>query len=265
MLKRMLLLGVMLCTAAISVPFPALSVAQAAIPEMQPEDDIQASFNDENESAVLSKLKLKYPDVFIFHGNPNRKEIALTFDDAPDIRFTPQILDILKKYNVRATFFIVGTKAQKQRGLVKRIAEEQHEIGNHTYDHPFLPDLTMAEFERQIQKTHSILWNITQVHAKYIRPPYGSIKESQLLWAANHHFKIINWNVDTLDWKGISGNSVYTNVFHQIRPGSIILQHAGGGVTSDLTGTIEALPVIINTLLAKDFKFVTISELLSHR
>lgn len=216
----------------------------------------------EAEGASLELLRKKYPNIFIFHGNPSVKEVALTFDDAPDIRFTPKILDILKQYNVRATFFIVGYRAEKQPGLVKRIAMENHVIGNHSFHHDYLPKLDHHHFYEEIMKTQEIIMDITQQYPKFIRPPYGAIAEYQLQWAGEHDFKVINWNVDTMDWKGLSADKVSQNVFNQIQPGAIILQHAGGGKTSELLGTIEALPEIIKKLKSKGYSFVTIEDML---
>ncbi|MFD2670015.1 polysaccharide deacetylase family protein [Marinicrinis sediminis] len=210
----------------------------------------------------IERLRKKYPQVFIFHGNAQRKEVALTFDDAPDYRFTPRILDILKEHHVKATFFIVGFRAVIQQGIVKRIAMENHEIGNHTYDHPYLPPLSEPQFAQEIKKTQQAILDITQIAPTLIRPPFGAITEKQLIWAREHHFKVVNWNVDTMDWKGLPAYRVIRNVFRQIRPGAIILQHAGGGSNSDLEGTIQALPLLIQSLRAEGYTFVTIPELL---
>ncbi|KHF34233.1 Peptidoglycan-N-acetylglucosamine deacetylase [Paenibacillus sp. P1XP2] len=122
--------------------------------------------------------------------------------------------------------------------------------------------MTMSEYMDQIIRTENILYGMTGYKPKLIRPPYGDITENQLRWAKREGYKIVNWNVDSLDWKGIGKNTVKKNIMTAAGQGSIILQHAGGGSTSDLTGTIEALPEVIRELKQKGFTFVTVPKLL---
>lgn len=215
----------------------------------------------EKQVLTLGQLIKKYPDTFKIHG-PHVKQIALTFDDVPDPRFTPQILRILSENGVKATFFVVGSRAKKHPDLVARIVREGHAIGNHSYNHPQFHKLTMAEYTDQITRTEKILYGITGYKPKLIRPPYGDITENQLRWAKREGYKIVNWNVDSLDWKGISKEAVKRNIMTTAGAGSIILQHAGGGSSSDLSGTIGALPEIIRELKKKGYTFVTLPKLL---
>lgn len=212
---------------------------------------------------TLGQLHHKYLTDFLFNGPTNKREIALTFDDVPDIRFTPAVLDILKKYGVKATFFSIGNRAEAHPELVKRIIQEGHEIGNHSFTHPNLPKVNDIRFHDEIQITENILSSIVGYSPKLFRPPYGNIDETQIQWLVSQGYKIINWNVDSLDWKGLDAVQVKTNVLEHTHSGSIILQHAGGGEGENLTGTINALPEIIQNLRSKGFKFVTVSELLN--
>lgn len=214
-----------------------------------------------HESLTLGELRRKYAETFKFRG-PKVKQIALTFDDVPDPRFTPEVLDILAKYHVKATFFVVGQRAEKHPGLVKRIYREGHLIGNHSYNHPLFKNRNLAYFKDQILRTENIINTLTGFRPKFIRPPYGEINEQQLRWAKNSGYKVINWNVDSKDWKGLDQAQVSHNILSAAGPGSIILQHAGGGVGADLTGTIKALPEIIRTLRNRGYTFVDLSELL---
>ncbi|MGG3281483.1 polysaccharide deacetylase family protein [Paenibacillus solani] len=209
----------------------------------------------------LSQLLRKYPDTFRSSG-PKIKQVALTFDDVPDPRFTGKVLDILKQHQVKATFFAVGERAKKHPDLMKRIHEEGHAIGNHSYNHAQLNKLSLEKFKGQIVRTDTILKSLTGVNPRVIRPPYGDINEEELQWARKNGYKVVNWNVDSLDWKGLKKEEVEHNILSTVGPGSIVLQHAGGGVGSDLTGTIEALPDIIAELQRKGFSLVTLPDML---
>ncbi|WP_233277810.1 polysaccharide deacetylase family protein [Paenibacillus durus] len=211
---------------------------------------------------TLGQLIRKYPNAIKTNG-PRTKEIALTFDDVPDPRFTPQILNVLRRYRVKATFFIVGRRAAKHPALVRRIVREGHSIGNHSYNHPQFTKLSLRQFRSQILRAENIINKIAGFRPRLIRPPYGEITEQQLKWSAAQGYKLVNWNVDSLDWKGLSREQVKRNILSHAGKGSIILQHAGGGTGSNLKGTIEALPDVIETLRRRGYTFVTVPEMLN--
>lgn len=217
--------------------------------------------NKRTKSLSLSQLLKKYPETILTQG-PRNKMIALTFDDVPDPRFTPQVLDVLRKYNVKATFFVVGSRAQKHPALVARIIREGHVIGNHSYDHPEFGKIGMNEFRTQIIRTENIISALAGYKPRLIRPPYGDISESQLKWAKAHGYKLVNWNVDSLDWKGLSKAQVRNNIVANAGKGSIILQHGGGGRGSNLQGTIQALPEVISIMHKRGYTFVTVPQML---
>lgn len=217
--------------------------------------------SSERNTPTLGQLRKKYSHYFLTNG-PRINKVALTFDDVPDPRFTPQILDILKSHGVTATFFANGHRITKYPDIFRRIHEEGHAIGNHSYSHPNFNRLSVPEFVSEIQRTEQAAYPIIQYYPKMIRPPYGEITEDQLKWAAEHSYRIVNWNVDSLDWKGIGKNEVIQNIMSNIRPGAIVLQHGGGGVGSDLSGTIQALPEVITRLQALGYELVTVPELL---
>jgi peptidoglycan/xylan/chitin deacetylase (PgdA/CDA1 family) len=214
------------------------------------------------KSLTLAELAHKYPDVLRMRGSAKEKKAALTFDDGPDSRFTPKVLDVLKAAHVKATFFLIGTKANAQPELVRRIVREGHVVGNHSYSHANFPKLTPEQFHQQIEGAEHILQTLTGYAPKLIRPPYGAVNEQQLQWLADHHYLIVNWNVDSLDWKELSSDQVLSAIMQQTRPGSIILQHSGGGDNQDLSGTVLALPELIRRLQADGYQLVTIPELL---
>ncbi|ANS74599.1 chitooligosaccharide deacetylase [Paenibacillus yonginensis] len=253
---KAIMLLMLLCFIAVPVS------GQEPSKEPKQKQDAPSFHQNEVHTLSLSELRRKYADTFKFKGSRAAKQIALTFDDVPDPRFTPQVLKVLKEKQVKATFFVVGSRAKKHPGLIRIIQKQGHAIGNHSYSHPVLKNLSMREFKLEIERTEYVLEQITGKKPLLIRPPYGEVNEEQVRWARHGRYKIVNWNVDSQDWKGISKEEVIRNVLDHAGPGSIILQHAGGGVGSDLSGTIEALPVIIDELKARGYRFVTVPELL---
>jgi peptidoglycan/xylan/chitin deacetylase (PgdA/CDA1 family) len=210
----------------------------------------------------LADLRAKYKSTFLLQGPATKREIALTFDDAPDMNFTPKVLDALKREGVKATFFVVGNRVEAHPDIMKRILKEGHAVGNHSYNHANLPKLPDAEFRDQIIRTDEIIRQYAGYTPKFVRPPYGNISEEQIKWLASQHKLIVNWNVDSLDWKNLTPEQVEANVLSAIQPGSIILQHAAGGKGEDLSCTVYALPKIIRKLREDGIKLVTIPELL---
>lgn len=215
-----------------------------------------------HKSLSLSQIRQKYATHFKVSGSAAEKKIALTFDDGPDDKYTAQVLDTLKKYHVKATFFVLGSRAEQHPGLIARMAREGHIVGNHTYSHANLPKLAVPNFERQVEATQTVLKSLLGYEPKLFRPPYGAVNEEQARWAADHQFMIVNWNVDSLDWKGLSADKVEHNIVSATRAGSIILQHCGGGPGEDLSGTVQALPGVIQKLKNQGYQFVTVPELL---
>lgn len=279
-MRRMLKLGLVIVLFTVLGPgiFPPAADADIAVPTYTsvPEealDDFPASPSstqaadagshqqETGERSALSQLMSKYPDTFRTRG-PREKRIALTFDDVPDPRYTGIVLDVLKEHQVKATFFVVGNRAKKHPDLLRRMVEEGHAIGNHSYNHAQFSKLRLPEFIKQIERTNNILEAITGVRPTLIRPPYGDINEEQLQWARKHGYKVVNWNVDSLDWKGLGKDEVKQNVLGAVGPGAIVLQHAGGGAGTDLSGTIEALPEIITELRQQGYSFATVPDML---
>ncbi|OMF96133.1 chitooligosaccharide deacetylase [Paenibacillus sp. FSL R7-0273] len=214
-----------------------------------------------NKGLTLSQLIRKYPETILTQG-PRNRMIALTFDDVPDPRFTPQLLDVLRKYHVKATFFVVGSRAERHPELVARIIREGHVIGNHSYNHPEFGKLGINEFRTQIIRTENIISAQAGYKPRLIRPPYGDISEPQLKWAKAHGYKLVNWNVDSLDWRGLSKTQVRNNIVAHAGKGAIILQHGGGGKGSNLQGTIQALPEVISIMRKRGYTFVTVPYML---
>lgn len=184
--------------------------------------------------------------------------VAMTFDDGPHAQNTPRLLDILKQRGIKATFFVVGKNAAEYPEILKRIADEGHEIANHSFSHPVLASLGESELRDQLDKTHQAVLKNAGVSMKIMRPPYGALSEPQRRWTnANFGYKIILWDVDPLDWKFRDASRVETEILSRTRSGSIILSH-------DIhKTTVDAMPSTLDALAAKGFKFVTVSELLA--
>lgn len=210
----------------------------------------------------LADLRKKYSHTFLLNGDRAKREVALTFDDGPDDKFTPQVLDALKKAGVKATFCVVGNRVKAHPDILKRMIKEGHAIVNHSYNHPNFPKLKIEEFRNEIVNTDHIIHKVSGYNTSIVRPPYGSINEEEIKWLAHKNKKVVNWDVDSLDWKGLSAEQVSTNILAQVKPGSIILQHSAGGEGEDLSGSVKALPKIINKLKDDGVKFVTVPDML---
>ena len=208
---------------------------------------------------VIDEHYLKGEDLAAYQSYQAKKQqklVALTFDDGPNAATTPQALDILAKYHVKGTFFMLGKNIAGNEQLVKRVHDEGHEIGNHSWSHPQLPTLALEQAKKQIEDTQAALRAVIGESPKMMRPPYGAINNT-LRNAVDMSF--IMWNVDSLDWKNRNTGSIMEQVKKQTYPGSIILMH-------DIhQTTINALPSVIEYLQKNGYTLVTVSELLNHQ
>ena len=184
--------------------------------------------------------------------------IAMTFDDGPSGPNTPRLLDLAAKDHIKLTFFLIGENAARYPQLVQRELAEGHEVGNHSYTHPDLAKMSDDAVRSEIQKTQDAIINASGYKPILMRPPYGAMTPRQRLWVAREFgVKLILWDVDPLDWKRPGPDVVASRIIAATRPGSIILSH-------DIhSQTVDAMPKVFSTLLAKGYKFVTVSELLA--
>lgn len=197
---------------------------------------------------------------YAFSGPYNKAEVALTFDDGPDLVHTPRVLDKLKTYGVKATFFLLGESVEKHPEVVKRMVAEGHVVGNHTYNHPNLVQVSDEEYHSQILRTGEIIQGVAGYFPKFFRPTYGSINENQVKWATEQGLMIVQWSIDTLDWQGLSAETITENVLANAFPGSVILQHSAPA-EGKLAGSVDALDQMIPQLQAKDARFVTLPQM----
>ncbi len=196
----------------------------------------------------------------IASGDPGRNQVAITFDDGPFPPYTDRVLDVLAREQVRATFFCVGLNVGGYPETVERIAEEGHELGNHTWSHPFLPELSRQEFQEQIERTGERIAEAAGADGppRLFRPPYGSRNSEVARWFGELSARTILWDVEPFDWAMPGAKLIAQRVLDDVRPGSVILLHDGGG---DRTQTVDALEPIIQGVRWRGLEFVPVGEL----
>lgn len=195
----------------------------------------------------------KEQSVFGALSDEEHPKIALTFDDGPHPVYTEELLDGLKKRKVMATFFLIGNNIEGNEEIVKRMAEEGHLIGSHTYNHVQLNKLSESKAKEEILKGCNKIYETTGVCPSFVRPPFGE-------WKKNLDFYVtmlpVFWNVDSLDWKLQNTEKIVKRVVKDVKEGDIILMH-------DIFETsVQAAFQIIDTLEKENYEFVTVDELL---
>ena len=204
--------------------------------------------------------KSLYSSNDVVYNNPNQiKKVALTFDDGPHPRFTKQILEILREYNVTATFFIVGSNALNYPESLLAIADSGCEIANHTFSHKNVAKMDEAEIKKEILECQNVIYNIVGVKTSLFRPPEGACVDTVKSAIRDLNYNMILWSIDTKDWAHTPSDVIAANVISSISNGDIILMH---DYVSGVNTTCNALRIIIPRLIAEGYEFVTISELI---
>ena len=186
------------------------------------------------------------------------KVVALTFDDGPWPRTTPQVLEILKKEDIRATFFWVGQYLQAHPEIAQQVVADGHAIGNHTWHH-WYRSLNQPTAAHEIDDTTELIYRITGIKTLVFRPPGGLLNNGVADYAKEQKYVTVMWSVDSMDYRPFTAQQLVKNVTRKVEPGSIVLMHDGGGNRST---TVEALPKIIAQLKELGYSFVTIPQLL---
>lgn len=191
-------------------------------------------------------------------GPASVKKIALTFDDGPSGKLTPQYMEILKKENVPATFFMLGESVQKNPTMAKRVADEGFEIGCHTTSHKSLPGKSLEVIHQEIIGTADYIEQVTGKRPRVFRPPYGALNKAVLNVCAEGNMALVLWSVDTNDWKARStSESVHNAITREAHGGAVILMH-------DVhEKSVKILAQVIEELKAKGYEFVTVSDLIA--
>ncbi len=233
---------------------------------------------DVSKSTVTDERMTAFPQPFNLHYyGYDPKKLALSFDDGPDPKWTPKILDVLKKYNVHAAFMVIGEAAQDHIGLLRRYLREGHEIGNHTFTHPNIAEISDRQLRLELNLTERLFGAELGIQPLYFRPPYSIDQEpdtndqAQPAYLVQQRgYTVIGDKIDTDDWDERSHKTpqqIVDRVLQQMeamkeRPdfrGSVILMHDGGG---DRSATVAALPLLITTMRARGYEFVPVSELM---
>lgn len=196
-----------------------------------------------------------YRLVPIYSVETEEKKVALTFDAAWGSDKTLKIVDILKSNGLCGTFFLVGFWIDQNEEKVKQIADAGFDIGTHSNTHPRMTTLSKTKLNEEFETSISKITKITNKPVKYFRAPFGDYNDVVLNMASTFGLKTIQWDVDTLDWKGLSGNEIFNRVKSSVKNGSIILCH------NNSDHILDALPLIISYLKDEGFQIVKLSEL----
>lgn len=203
---------------------------------------------------MAPKTDRKLPIYRVDRGD--EKVVAISFDAAWGADKTRGIIDILNRYKVRATFFLVGFWIDKFEAEVKAIADSGLEIGNHSRNHLKMSTLSEADIDAEIDYVNSEVKRITGKECKVFRPPFGDYNDRLISRVEAKGMKGIQWDVDSLDWKGIQASEIINRITSKVKNGSIILCH------NNSEHILEALPTVIERLQADGYKFVTMSEMI---
>ncbi len=227
---RVLMLTALVC-------FGGMLWLRQSIPESSPMQAVSAEKISEEDQAAYKELK----------------QIALTFDDGPDAVWTEKLLDGLKERGVKATFFIIGEKIEGNEELLKRMHEEGHLIGNHSYHHVELNRLRESAVLEEIEKTNTLIYEATGYRPEFIRPPYGSWNRKV---DCPGEMISVYWTIDTLDWQIQNEAHVADKILTQAKDGDIILLH--DIFESSVDGALEA----IDQLIEAGYELVTVDQLM---
>jgi cellulose synthase/poly-beta-1,6-N-acetylglucosamine synthase-like glycosyltransferase/peptidoglycan/xylan/chitin deacetylase (PgdA/CDA1 family) len=240
--------------------------------ESDPTTGVRALDMDKTTGDINDETYVHLPTNYVIRRvGASKRDLVLTFDDGPDPEWTPAILDILKAKHVQATFFMIGSQMEAHPGLVQRVLAEGHEIGNHTYTHPNLADTPAAAVRLELNATQRLFQALTGRSMRLLRPPYlGDAEPSDadeivpVEIAQSLGYITVGTHVDTLDWTLPPVPTMMKDVLNEVASsnpdirGNIILMHDSGG---DRSQTIKLLPILIDTLRAKGYRFVPVSEL----
>lgn len=196
-----------------------------------------------------------YRLVPIYSVETTEKKVALTFDAAWGSDKTLSIVNTLKESNLKATFFLVGFWTEANKDKVKQIDEAGFDIGTHSNTHPKMSKLSKSQIQSELSISMKLITDITGKPVRFFRPPFGDYNDTLVSTATQLGLKTIQWDVDTLDWKGLSANEILARIKANVKNGSIILCH------NNSDHIVEALPLIISYLKSEGYSIVTLSDL----
>ncbi|MFA6897164.1 MAG: polysaccharide deacetylase family protein [Patescibacteria group bacterium] len=233
-----------------------------------PEKEITPPQDEEEKTTVkkdLAPLVEKYKGKEIVKINTDQKAVALTFDAGANADGVEPILRILAENDIKGTFFLTGKFIEKYPDKVRAIVATGGDVGNHTYDHPYLTRLTNEQIKENIQEAENAFAKLDGKFQPFLRSPYGDRNASTLLAVSENNYLNIRWTVDSLGWQGTSGGmskgAVEQKVLKAAGPGAIIMMHLGSNPDDKTHLDSEALPAIITELKKNGYEFMTLSEL----
>ncbi len=211
----------------------------------------------ERSRRLAVKFAQDYPDAVYLNGRVIAERIVcLTFDDGPDPKFTPRVLDILARYNVKGSFFFIGERVGRFPLVARRADREGNLVLNHTQNHANLTGQTPEKIAAEFAAAEDEISRVTGRRRAIIRPPYGGLDINVIREADKNHYKIALWSLDTFDWLQRDKSHIAENIVNNVRPGDIVLMH------STYQATVAALPEIIIRLREKGYRFEDLGEML---
>lgn len=217
---------------------------------------ISLIYNYSGYGRLISVFRNNNRELPIYCVDTPEKKIAISFDAAWGADYTESLLKILKNYDVKSTFFLVGFWVDKYPEMVKRIDEEGHEIGNHSLNHPHMSQLSKEQIVQELTKTSEKIEAITNKKVTLFRPPFGDYNNRLVKTSREMGIQVIQWDVDSLDYKDYGADAIVRRVLSKVKNGSIVLFH------NNATYTKDALPIILENLQKENYKIVPVSELI---
>ncbi len=199
-----------------------------------------------------------------FLGAPGTKLLALTYDDGPNDPHTLRLVDVLARHQAKATFFLIGRYVAKRPDIVRRIRDEGHAIGNHTFTHPLLIFASADQLCRELDDTDKAIADAAGGHDGLFRPPFGGRRPGTFAAVRARGMTPVMWTVTCFDWKATSADTIERHAIRGIRGGGIILLHDGSHVRmgADRSHTVEATERLLRRYQAEGYRFVTIPEMM---
>ncbi|QZA77887.1 polysaccharide deacetylase family protein [Deefgea tanakiae] len=246
-------------------PIPPPAVSTISISQTKAEQRIRTLFLPNWDQVPLEEMERqakKYPQQVVLEGPTHRRWIALTFDDGPG-NDTRQLLAILKAQQVPATFYMTAKSMAGREELVKQIWQAGHELGNHSVNHPHLPELAERYWDEEIGPTQEKFRSIVGFAPNTMRPPYGEITDAQIEDLAKRGIKVVLWSIDSQDWNknrmAFGAHKIQRSIQDHIHEEAIVLMHDAGGRREK---TLDAVEQLIPWLKAGGYQFVTVSQML---
>lgn len=231
------------------------------------EIDIEESYQRMKKKGVFDEKLLIYRQVKpkkhledlpaepIYRGHPDKPMVSFLINVAWGNEYIPEMLDTLNKYHVKSTFFLEGRWVKENPEIAKMIVDAGHEIGNHSYTHPDMSELSAGKIREQIQKTNEVIKSITDVSPTWFAPPSGSFRDEVVKIADEYHMKTVMWSVDTIDWQKPAPHVLVQRVMDKVHNGAIILMHP-------TSSTAQSLETLILSIKKKGYSFGSISMLM---